>query len=169
MRKTFINEAILSAEKSTLKSANHGAIVVYRGKIVGRGYNKYCVENVNKVNRWSVHAEVDAINNALRKISHEDLRKSTLIVVRKMKNLDSKENESASTSVSTETITSKKNGINEKNKDWYNYKENNNFKSKLPKMSSSQNLICEEIGLSAPCKHCANYIKRNGIKTCYFS
>ena len=161
MRQTFINEAILSAEKSTLKSANHGAIVVYRGKIVGRGYNKYCVENVNKVNRWSVHAEVDAINNALRKISHEDLRKSTLIVVRKMKNLDFKENESIS--LSTETITSKKNGINEKNKDWYN------FKSKLPKMSSSQNLICEEIGLSAPCKHCANYIKRNGIKTCYFS
>ena len=88
MRKTFVNEAILSAEKSTLKSANHGAIVVYRGKIVGRGYNKYCVENINKVNRWSVHAEVDAINNALRKISHEDLRKSTLIVVRIMKNLD---------------------------------------------------------------------------------
>ena len=168
MRKTFINEAILSAEKSTLKSANHGAIVVYRGKIVGRGYNKYCVENVNKVNRWSVHAEVDAINNALRKISHEDLRKSTLIVVRKMKNLD--ENENCRECISknnTETLTIKKPGKNEKNGDWYNYKEN--YKGKLPKMSSSQNLVCEEIGLSAPCKHCANYIKRNGIKTCYFS
>ena len=139
MRKTFVNEAILSAEKSTLKSANHGAIVVYRGKIVGRGYNKYCVENINKVNRWSVHAEVDAINNALRKISHEDLRKSTLIVVRIMKNLD-------------ETSGSK-------SKDNY----------KAPKLSDTNSSICEEIGLSAPCKHCANFIKRSGIKTCFFS
>lgn len=85
MRRTFIDEAILTAEKSNLKVANHGAVVVYRGKIVGRGYNKYCVENKNKVNRWSVHAEVDAINNALRKISPENLTKSTLIVVRKLK------------------------------------------------------------------------------------
>ena len=85
MRRTFIDEAILTAEKSNLKVANHGAVVVYRGKIVGRGYNKYCVENKNKVNRWSVHAEVDAINNALRKISPDDLRKSSLIVVRKLK------------------------------------------------------------------------------------
>lgn len=162
MRQTFINEAILSAEKSTLKSANHGAVVVYRGKIVGRGYNKYCVENVNKVNRWSVHAEVDAINNALRKISQEDLRKSTLIVVRKMKNLDYKEN----ISNSQESKYQRDNG---KNRDWYNYKEHNNFKSKVPKISNSQNLICEEIGLSAPCKHCANFIKRNGIRACYFS
>jgi tRNA(Arg) A34 adenosine deaminase TadA len=85
MRRTFIDEAILIADKSNLKTANHGAVVVYRGKIVGRGYNKYCVENKNKINHWSVHAEVDAINNALRKISSDDLRKSSLIVVRKLK------------------------------------------------------------------------------------
>lgn len=93
MKKEFIEEAILNAEKSTLKVANHGAIVIFRGRIVGHGYNKYCVENINKINRWSVHAEVDAIKNALRKISYEDLRKSTLIVVRKLKeNAESKEN-----------------------------------------------------------------------------
>ena len=131
MRRTFIDEAILSAEKSDLKVANHGAVVVYRGKIVGRGFNKYCVENKNKVNRWSVHAEVDAINNALRKISHDDLRKSTLIVVRKLKE---------GTQI-------------------------NNNKT----LSKSESLVCEEIGYSAPCKHCANFILRNGIKTCYYS
>ncbi len=85
MRRNFVDEAILNAEKSNMKVANHGAVIIYRGKIVGHGYNKYCVQNKNKINHWSVHAEVDAINDALRKISHDDLRKSTLIVVRKLK------------------------------------------------------------------------------------
>ena len=131
MRRTFIDEAILTAEKSNLKIANHGAVVVYRGKIVGRGYNKYCVENKNKVNRWSVHAEVDAINNALRKISRDDLRKSTLIVVRKLK-------------------------------------EGSQINNKQT-LTKSESLFCEEIGYSEPCKHCANFILRNGPRTCYYS
>ena len=131
MRRPFIDQAIMSAEKSNLKIANHGAVVVYRGKVVGTGYNKYCIENKNKVNRWSVHAEVDAINNALRKISHDDLRKSTLIVVRKLKNGTQIQNK--------QTLT------------------------------KSESLMCEEIGYSAPCKHCANFILKNGLKTCYYS
>ena len=89
MRRRFIEEAILNAEKSSLRIQHHGAVVVHRGKIVGTGYNKHCVQNINNINKYSsVHAEVDAINNALRKISYEDLKKSTLIVVRKMKNLN---------------------------------------------------------------------------------
>ena len=137
MRRKFIDEAILSAEKSVLKVANHGAVVVHRGKIVGRGFNKYCVENVNKVNRWSVHAEVDAINNALRKISREDLRKSTLIVVRKLKDgSDSKEN----------------------------------FNNPRPSLiTSATTHICQDVGFSAPCKYCTNFINKCGIKTCFYS
>lgn len=125
MRRDFIENAINNAEKSTLKIANHGAIVIYRGKIVGNGYNKYCVENINKVNRWSVHAEVDAINDALRKISKENLKKSILVVVRKIKN----------------------------------YEINKELSSK----------VSQPIGLSAPCKCCTNYIKKFGIKTCFYS
>jgi len=131
MKKNLIDEAILVAEKSTLNVANHGAIVVYRGKIVGRGYNKYCVENVNKVNRWSIHAEVDAINNALRKISKDDLTKSTLIVVRKLKDGTQIEN--------NKTLT------------------------------KSSKLFFDEVGYSEPCEHCVNFIKKNKIKTCYYS
>mgnify|MGYP003686356263 CR=1 FL=1 len=82
MRKYYIDEAAEIAKKSTMKIATHGAVVIYRGKVVGRGYNKITVENVNKPNQFSVHAEVDAINNALRTISNENLRKSSLIVVR---------------------------------------------------------------------------------------
>ncbi len=121
MRRRFIEEAILNAEKSSLKIANHGAVIIYRGKIVGRGYNKYCVEDINKVNRWSVHAEVDAINNALRTISAEDLRKSTLIVVRKLK--EHSENK--------EHLYSKKN-------------------NKPPILTTSINSISKDIGFSAP-------------------
>ena len=126
MRRTFIDEAIISAEKSPLKVATHGAVVVFRGKIVGRGHNKYCQPHVNKINTWSVHAEVDAINNALRKISPEDLRKSDLIVVRKLKK---------------------------------NAEYSEDYISP----------ICEEIGFSAPCKHCSNFILRSGIRRCYYS
>lgn len=113
MRNEYINEARRIAEKSLLKRANHGAVVVYRGKIVGRGYNKYCVEGINKVNRWSVHAEVDAINNALRTISKDNLKQSTLIVVRILKE--------------------------------------------------------GTVGLSTPCKCCANYIQKYQMKACFYS
>lgn len=83
MHKTYyISEAAKIAEKSLVFPHTHGAIVVYRGKIIGKGYNKHCVPNINRVNPWSIHAEVDAINDALRKISKEYLRKSTLVVVR---------------------------------------------------------------------------------------
>ena len=129
MKKEYINEAILNAEKSNLKVSNHGAVVVYRGKIVGTGYNKYSVIENKLNNKWSIHAEVDAINNALRNISKNDLKKSILIVVRKIKDVD-------------------------------------NIKTKK---TMSNNLHCEEIGLSAPCKMCAKFINKMGIKRCYYS
>jgi len=122
----FIEQAIENAEKSSLQVASHGAVVIFRGKIVGNGTNKYCNPSLNRSNKWSVHAEVDAINNALRKISHEDLTKSTLIVVRRLKE---------------------------------NAKYSDEYKSS----------VCSEIGYSAPCKNCANYIKKHGLKRCYYS
>lgn len=78
----YVSEASKIANKSLVPIASHGAVVVYRGKIIGRGFNKYCVPNINRVNPWSIHAEVDAINDALRKIPKDYLRKSILIVVR---------------------------------------------------------------------------------------
>ena len=85
MKKVYINEAILSANNSSMKCSNHGAVVIYRGKIIGRGYNKDSIENINRVNKWTIHAEVDAIKNALRNISKENLKQSILVVVRVMK------------------------------------------------------------------------------------
>lgn len=82
MRSSYINAAILNAQYSNVKVAMHGAVVVHRGKIVGNGYNKYKIDDPSHGNRYSIHAEVDAINNALRKISYENLTKCILIVVR---------------------------------------------------------------------------------------
>lgn len=82
MRKSYIDAAVLNADKSLFKFSSHGAVVIYRGKIVGNGFNKHTVEKPYKGSKYSTHAEVDAINNALRKISVDNLRKSTLIVVR---------------------------------------------------------------------------------------
>lgn len=88
MRREYIEEAILNAEKSMLYKSNHGAIVIFRGKIVGRGYNKTCIEKKYGVSKWSIHAEVDAIQDALRKITLENLKKSILLVVRLRKEGD---------------------------------------------------------------------------------
>ena len=87
MQKTYyINEASKSAQNSLHPLSGvpfaHGAVIVYRGKIIGRGFNKMCVPCVNRVNQFSIHAEVDAIQDALRKVHKNDLKKSTLIVVR---------------------------------------------------------------------------------------
>lgn len=99
----FVNEAITYAEKSEMMSQHHGAVVIYRGKIVGRGYNKYYQSRTYKSTPYSVHAEVDAINNALRKISYDDLRKSTLIVVRKIKIMNESDIENKSNNYCQET------------------------------------------------------------------
>lgn len=73
-------EAILEAEKSTLKIANHGALVIIRNKIIARGHNKY--SHTLSPSSFSMHAEVVAINNALTKVKREDLRQAKLVVIR---------------------------------------------------------------------------------------
>ena len=82
----YILEAAKSAENSLHPLAGvpfaHGAVIIYRGKIIGRGFNKICVPGINRVNKYSIHAEVDAINDALRKFSKSILKKSVLVVVR---------------------------------------------------------------------------------------
>lgn len=79
IRRLFFDEAYKQALKSDM-NFNHGSIVVYRGKIIGKGYNTYI--NSNCYDKASLHAEVSAINDALKKISTEELKKCELIVIR---------------------------------------------------------------------------------------
>ena len=79
IKRLFFDEAFNQALKSDM-NFNHGCVVVYRGKIIGRGYNTYI--NSNCYDKTSLHAEVSAINNALKKISAEELKKCELVVIR---------------------------------------------------------------------------------------
>tara|TARA_B100000575_G_scaffold269966_1_gene250080 strand:+ start:92 stop:427 length:336 start_codon:yes stop_codon:yes gene_type:complete len=79
IRRLFLDEAFNQALKSDM-NFNHGCVVIYRGKIIGKGYNTYI--NSNCYDKASLHAEVSAINDALKKISAEELKKCKLIVIR---------------------------------------------------------------------------------------
>tara|TARA_Y100001970_G_scaffold293375_1_gene439792 strand:- start:4091 stop:4423 length:333 start_codon:yes stop_codon:yes gene_type:complete len=75
----FIKVAIQLAKKSNMMH-KHGAVLIYRNKIVGRGYNHYCKYRKNYDGRFkSIHAEVMAINNCP---NQSIVSKCKLIVVR---------------------------------------------------------------------------------------
>jgi len=78
--KDILLEAISEARRSSVKIANHGAIIILRNKIIARGHNKYSVNLAPST--YSIHAEVSAINNALMKVKKQDLRQAKLVVIR---------------------------------------------------------------------------------------
>lgn len=81
IRRLFIEEAEISALKSDM-NFNHGAVLIHRGKIISTGYNYYHEYKFNSNYRESVHAEVSAINNALKKIHASELKKCELVIIR---------------------------------------------------------------------------------------
>ena len=81
IKRLFINEAYNQALKSDM-NFNHGAVIIYRGKIVGKGFNTYINSNYNCKLKISLHAEVSAINDALKKLHIDDLKKCELIIIR---------------------------------------------------------------------------------------
>ena len=84
IQRLFYETAYEQAIKSDM-NFNHGAIVIYRGKIVGKGYNTY----INDNNKYSIHAEVSAINSALKIVKRKDLANCELIIIRVNKNGES--------------------------------------------------------------------------------
>ncbi len=64
MQEEFMRAALVEAEKAKKKGeVPIGAVVVYRGKIIGRGYNLR-----TKLQRASAHAEMRAIDRACKKL-----------------------------------------------------------------------------------------------------
>ena len=82
IKRLFFDEVYSQALKSDMNS-NHGAIMIYRGKIIGKGYNTYnTYNNSNCKEKASLHAEISAINSALKKISINELKKCELVIIR---------------------------------------------------------------------------------------
>ena len=81
IKRLFINEAYNQALKSDM-NFNHGAVLIYRGKIVGKGFNTYINSNYNCKQKISLHAEVSAINDALKKMHVSELKNCELIIIR---------------------------------------------------------------------------------------
>lgn len=79
IRRLFIEEAYNQAFKSDM-NFTHGAIIIYRGKILSKGFNTYI--NSNYSEKTSLHAEVSAINNALKKVHASELKKCELVIIR---------------------------------------------------------------------------------------
>jgi deoxycytidylate deaminase len=55
----YIQEAIIEAKKCTMLM-KHGCVIVHRTHIISRGHNS---NEISDYNKFSVHAEVAAINN----------------------------------------------------------------------------------------------------------
>ncbi len=76
MEEQFMREAIRLAEKAKRKGeVPIGAVVVYRGKIIGKGYNLR-----TKLQRATQHAEIRAIDRACRKLRSWRLPESEIYI-----------------------------------------------------------------------------------------
>lgn len=76
MEERFMREAIALAEKAKKKGeVPIGAVVVYRGKIIGKGYNLR-----TKLQMATAHAEVRAIDRACKKLKSWRLPESEIYV-----------------------------------------------------------------------------------------
>lgn len=75
-REKYMKEAIRQAQKAyALGEVPIGCVIVYEGKIIGRGYNR---RNTDK--NTLAHAEITAINKASKKIGDWRLEGCTLYV-----------------------------------------------------------------------------------------
>lgn len=78
-RQYYLNISADLAKQSNMFQ-KHGAIIVYKKNIIGKGYNIFTNQAKNN---YSMHAEIVAINNATKKRINKDiLSKSELFVVR---------------------------------------------------------------------------------------
>lgn len=81
----------IAEDVEPVRRFRHTSLVVYRNDIVGVGYNQLKTHPLQKQfgkNSESIflHAEIDAIRNALRRVSVEELTRCDLYVIRVDKN-----------------------------------------------------------------------------------
>lgn len=84
---------VISEDLIPVSKAKIAAMIVYKGKIISIGVcqwksHPFAVKYAKHPEAIWLHAEVDAIFKAKRKLSETEFKKSTLIVVRTKQNAD---------------------------------------------------------------------------------
>lgn len=78
---TFLDKAASYAKNSNLNH-KHGCIIVYDKEIISTGYNK----KNNSLTNYSIHAEVDAINNLNKKYKNKRIMNNASLYVVRIRN-----------------------------------------------------------------------------------
>jgi deoxycytidylate deaminase len=86
-RRIIENLFILAQDVSPVGSSRHVACIVLKNNIIGYGYSQkkshpFQAEYSKNPESIFLHAETDAIKNSLKRITPEELSKSTLFVAR---------------------------------------------------------------------------------------
>lgn len=78
----MISLSLREASKSTFARAKIGAVIVSGGRVVAKGFNKIRGSKKIKQKRWpsTLHAECDAILNAIKSGCYDDLNRATMYV-----------------------------------------------------------------------------------------
>jgi deoxycytidylate deaminase len=77
----------LAQDIDPVKSSRLSACLVYKNNIIGYGFSQmkshpFQAEFAKNEDAIYLHAETDCIKNALRRVSHEEIAKSTLYIAR---------------------------------------------------------------------------------------
>ena len=83
---------VVAEDVDPVSNARLAAMILYKGKLVSVGFNQlkshpFAAKYSKHPEAIYLHAEVDAINKAKKKLTEAELKKSTLIVVRVKKDL----------------------------------------------------------------------------------
>lgn len=78
----MINLSLKQAKKSNFARARIGAVIVSGGRVVAKGFNKIRGAKQIKHKRWesTLHAECDAILNAIKSGCYDELKGATMFI-----------------------------------------------------------------------------------------
>ena len=90
-QKTILDKTVEYAKGNSTQLPQMAATIVIKNEIVSVGFNQKRTHPFQKLmsgdeNKIHIHAEMDALNKALKVIKREDLKKATMFVARVLKN-----------------------------------------------------------------------------------
>ena len=87
IEKQIKNLFLIARDLESVKNSRHAAAVMYKGKVISIGFSQYkthpyAVKYQKNESAITLHAEVDAIYKATKRLTEQEMKKATLIVVR---------------------------------------------------------------------------------------